>query len=100
MGTVLFAGISAIALLLASSYGHTAELPLVVKAPPQPQDPTPPPPYPKDWDKRLGQEFLTRLINYYALEWGHAEAPSDPNAPPSRRTGWSPAPQNSPPYPF
>jgi hypothetical protein len=59
-----------------------------------------PPPYPKNWDRWLGQDFLTRLINYYALEWGHAEAPPDPKAPPSRRKDWSPAPQSSPPYPF
>jgi len=100
MRTALLAGISAISLSLATSYGHASDLRLVTKALPQPQDPTAPPPYPKNWDSWLGQDFLTRLINYYALEWGHAEAPPDPTAPPSRRKDWSPAPQSSPPYPF
>ena len=100
MRTALFAGVSAISLSLANGHSYSAELPLVVKAAPQPQDPTAPPPYPKNWDRWLGQDFLTRLINYYALEWGHAEAPPDPTAPPSRRAGWSPSPQSSPPYPF
>jgi len=36
-------------------------------------------------DKYLGDEFFTRLINYYRLEWGHEAAPSDPKAPPGRR---------------
>jgi hypothetical protein len=27
------------------------------------------PAYPADWDKRIGDDFWTRLINYYALEW-------------------------------
>jgi len=35
-------------------------------------------PYPKDWDRRIGWDFWTRLLNYYALEWGHADAPPDP----------------------
>ena len=26
----------------------------------------------------LGTEFISRLINYYKLEWGHAGAPADP----------------------
>jgi hypothetical protein len=59
-----------------------------------------PSPYPKDWDRRIGWDFWTRLLNYYALEWGHADAPPDPTAPPGRRSGWTPAPQNIPPYPF
>src|SRR5262245_32029994 len=59
-----------------------------------------PAPYPADWDKRLGDDPWTRLINYYALEWGHDGAPPDPSAPPSRRAGWPPAPQTTPPYPY
>ncbi|HXL50143.1 MAG TPA: hypothetical protein VN975_15285, partial [Xanthobacteraceae bacterium] len=59
-----------------------------------------PAPYPADWDKRIGEDFWTRLINYYALEWGHDGAPPDPTAPPGRRAGWPAAPQNTPPYPF
>ena len=57
-------------------------------------------PYPKDWDSRIGYDFWTRFINYYALEMGHAEPPPDPSAPPSRRKDWTPAPQTTPPYPF
>jgi Putative beta-barrel porin-2, OmpL-like. bbp2 len=49
----------------------------------------------------LGDDFLTRLVNYYRLEWGHDAAPADPKAPPSRRAGWGDAaPQTVPPYPF
>jgi len=44
-----------------------------------------PAPYPADWDKRIGDDFWTRFINYYALEWGHDGAPPDPTAPPGRR---------------
>jgi hypothetical protein len=57
-------------------------------------------PYPKDWDSRIGYDFWTRFINYYALEMGHAEPPPDPTAPPGRRKDWTPAPQTTPPYPF
>ncbi|MBV8090580.1 MAG: outer membrane beta-barrel protein [Alphaproteobacteria bacterium] len=59
-----------------------------------------PAPYPEDWDKRIGEDFWTRLVNYYALEWGHDGAPPDPTAPPGRRAGWPAAPQSTPPYPF
>ncbi len=48
----------------------------------------------------LGDTFFTRLVNYYKLEWGHDAAPTDPNAPPSRRADWTPAPETSPPMPF
>ncbi|MBV8755517.1 MAG: outer membrane beta-barrel protein [Hyphomicrobiales bacterium] len=51
-------------------------------------------------DTYLGEDFWTRLINYYRLEWGKDSAPSDPKAPPSRRAGWPPAPQATPPHPF
>src|SRR5262249_19796266 len=51
-------------------------------------------------DAYLGNDFWTRLINYYRLEWGKDSAPSDPKAPPSRRAGWPPAPQTTPPHPF
>ena len=46
-----------------------------------------PAPYPADWDKRIGDDFWTRFINYYALEWGHDGAPPDPTAPPGRLAG-------------
>jgi Putative beta-barrel porin-2, OmpL-like. bbp2 len=44
---------------------------------------------------------MTRLVNYYRLEWGHEAPPADPKAPPSRRPGWGDAsPESIPPYPF
>lgn len=45
-------------------------------------------------------DFLTRLADYYQLEWGEAGPPADPNAPPSRREGWPATPQSTPPMPF
>src|SRR6516164_1186066 len=53
-------------------------------------------------DAYLGNDFFTRFYRYYALEWGHAVAPSDPNVPPSRRSDsvWPPTPQSTPPMPF
>ena len=51
-------------------------------------------------DAYLGDDFFTRLVNYYRLEWGQDAAPTDPNAPQSRRAGYGPAAQPSPPYPF
>jgi len=51
----------------------------------------PPPPDPS---------FIGRLYHAYADEWGLAEIPSDPNAPPSRRSDYPPAPTTQPPYPF
>ena len=53
-------------------------------------------------DAYLGQDFTTRLVRYYQLEWGKAVAPSDPSAPPGRRsdTAWPPTPASSPPMPF
>jgi len=77
-----------------------ADLSLITPAATAPNAWGSPPPYPKDWDKRIGDDPWTRLINYYALEWGHDGAPPDPSAPPSRRAGWPPAPQTTPPYPY
>jgi hypothetical protein len=53
-------------------------------------------------DAYLGTSFMERLFNYYRLEWGHASAPADPKAPPSRRpeTEVPPTPQSNPPMPF
>ncbi|RMB52179.1 putative OmpL-like beta-barrel porin-2 [Sphingomonas sp. PP-CE-3A-406] len=48
----------------------------------------------------LGDGVLTRFTRYYALEMGHASAPSDPNAPASRREGWPAQPATTPPLPF
>jgi len=44
--------------------------------------------------------FLDRLFSAYKNEWGVAAPPSDPNAPPSRRADFPPAPLTQPPYPF
>ena len=45
-------------------------------------------------DAYLGDDFATRLVRYYQLEWGKAVAPSDPKAPPGRRsdTDWPATP--------
>ena len=48
-------------------------------------------------DSYLGNDFFTRFVNYYRLEWGHEAAPSDPKAPPSRRSYWPDTPESVPP---
>ena len=53
-------------------------------------------------DAYLGDDPAVRFFRYYQLEWGKGVAPSDPSAPPSRRSdaAWPPTPQSSPPMPF
>jgi hypothetical protein len=53
-------------------------------------------------DAYLGDDLLTGFYRYYALEWGHDGPPSDPKAPPSRRSDavWAATPQSTPPMPF
>src|SRR5271155_2589667 len=53
-------------------------------------------------DTYLGQDFTTRLLRYYQLEWGRGAAPPAPRAPPGRRSdaAWPATPQSSPPMPF
>jgi hypothetical protein len=56
-------------------------------------------------DAYLGDDFLTRFVRYYQLEWGKAVAPPDPHAPASTRPDGPngvvpPTPQSSPPMPF
>ena len=53
-------------------------------------------------DAYLGDDFVTRFYRYYQLEWGKAVAPSDPKAPPSRRSDavWPATPESTPPMPF
>jgi hypothetical protein len=51
-------------------------------------------------DAYLGEDFRTRLVNYYRLEWGKDGPPTDPKVPPSRRAGWPATPQTTPPMPF
>ncbi len=53
-------------------------------------------------DEYLGDNVAVRFFRYYQLEWGKGVAPSDPSAPPGRRSdaAWPPTPQSSPPEPF
>jgi hypothetical protein len=51
-------------------------------------------------DAYLGNDFFSRLVNYYRLEWGHDVAPADPKAPAGRRAEWPTTPQSTPPMPF
>jgi Putative beta-barrel porin-2, OmpL-like. bbp2 len=51
-------------------------------------------------DAYLGDDFITRFVNYYRLEWGHDAAPTDPKAPSSRRDYYPATPQSTPPMPF
>ena len=51
-------------------------------------------------DDYLGEGFFGRLYNYYGLEWGHADVPTDPNQPEQRRPDWPAAAQSTPPMPF
>ena len=90
MKKIAFAGTSLVALL--ASYAATAA-DVAFVAPAMPYAYGFPAPYPKDWDRQIGYDFWTRLVNYYALEMGHDGPPPDPSAPPGRRRGWTPAPQ-------
>ncbi len=47
-----------------------------------------------------GGNVLSRMLDYYKLEWGQAGPPADPHAPAARRDDYPPAPVGSPPYPF
>src|SRR5258708_21228270 len=51
-------------------------------------------------DAYLGNDFLSRFVNYYRLEWGHDAAPADPKAPPGPRADSPATPQSTPPMPF
>jgi hypothetical protein len=51
-------------------------------------------------DSYLGTDFMSRLVNYYRLEWGKDAAPTDPKSPPARRDYWPPTPESVPPLPF
>jgi hypothetical protein len=53
-------------------------------------------------DAYLGDDFATRFFRYYQLEWGKGVAPSDPSAPPGRRSDavWPATPQSAPPMPY
>ena len=62
--------------------GPTAPAPAA--APPPPPDPT----------------FIGRLYHAYKDEWGLDASIADPNAPPTRRAYFPPAPVAQPPYPF
>jgi hypothetical protein len=85
---------------------------LVAQMPAPPTPPTAPPPptsctTPDDvyknyacLDAFLGEDFFTRLYNYYRLEWGQSDAPADPNAPPDRIEGWPRTPATIPPMAY
>jgi Putative beta-barrel porin-2, OmpL-like. bbp2 len=99
MKRILLAGVSLAAIgLFNAAYAADASLP--GKAPdgcPRVVDPY------KNYaclDAYLGTDFMSRLINYYRLEWGHDTAPADPKAPPGRRADWPATPESIPPYPF
>ena len=49
---------------------------------------------------QTGGNVLSRMLDYYKLEWGKATAPTDPNAPAARRDDFPPQPVPQPPYPF
>ena len=51
-------------------------------------------------DSYLGDDFFSRVLNYYSLEMGQSGPPTDPNAPPGRRDGWPATPETTPPMPF
>lgn len=52
------------------------------------------------FDDYLGTNVVVRLLNYYKLEMGHGEAPTDPAAPSARRDNWPATPVTVPPMPF
>ena len=51
-------------------------------------------------NKRVGNDPISRFLQYYAVEWGKSGPPTDPNAPPSVRKDWPTVPQTAPPMPF
>jgi len=95
---VLFSAFG-IAAGLVSSSAMAADM--AYKAPPAPSSCDPYSNY-GCLDRYLGDDFLTRLARYYQLEWGHDGPPSDPKAPPPRRSdaAWPATPQSTPPMPF
>jgi hypothetical protein len=97
MKSLALASVS-VAALMASTAAWSADVATVPAAAPAPAYPAP---YPKDWDKRIGDDPLTRFFNYYFLESGHDGPPPDPAALPPRRAGWgASSPEPIPPYPF
>jgi hypothetical protein len=52
-------------------------------------------------DADLGTSVIGRFFRYQVAEMGQTGSPiTDPNAPSSRRDGWTPQPENAPPMPF
>jgi Putative beta-barrel porin-2, OmpL-like. bbp2 len=97
MKKLLFAGVSLVAIAMVSgANAGDANAPASAKCP-YGGDPY------KNYaclDPYLGTDFMSRLINYYRLEWGHEAPPTDPKAPPGRRDYWPATPESTPPYPF
>jgi len=74
----IFSGVALVA-SLASQEAWAGDISLVAPTAAAPSAWASPAPYPNDWDKRIGYDFWTRLVNYYALEMGHDAAPPDPS---------------------
>ena len=98
MRKLLLAGVSLVAFGLING-AHAADASLPTKAPGCPFGGDPYKNY-ACLEPYLGTDFMSRLVNYYRLEWGHEAAPADPKAPPGSRADWPPTPQSIPPMPF
>ena len=99
MKRVLLAGISVAAMGLVSG-AHAADASPASKAPAGCRVVVDPYKNYACLEAWLGTDFMSRLVNYYRLEWGHEAAPADPKAPPGSRADWPPTPQSIPPMPF
>ncbi|MGO8910054.1 MAG: outer membrane beta-barrel protein [Bradyrhizobium sp.] len=99
MKRVLLAGISVAAMGLVSG-AHAADASPASKAPAGCRVVVDPYKNYACLEAWLGTDFMSRLVNYYRLEWGHDAAPADPKAPPGSRADWPPTPQSIPPMPF
>jgi putative OmpL-like beta-barrel porin-2 len=100
MRTILLAGVSATALIV-SANAQAADYSTPITTMPMKSSANCDP-Y-KNYsclDAYLGDDFFSRFVNYYKLEWGHDAAPADPKAPPGRRAEWPATPQSTPPMPF
>jgi hypothetical protein len=95
----------AVVLALPAAHAQTSTPPSVPAAVPAtaPQPCTVSPDLYKDCaclDRYLEMNPRGRFINHYKLEWGVAGPLTDPNTPPSGRSGWPTTPQTCPPRPF
>jgi hypothetical protein len=102
VGTIALAlGVPGAAMIVGAAQAADVSATMPLKAPINCRAPDAPYKDYKCMDAYLGDDFFTRLVNYYRLEMGHDGPPADPKAPPARRAGWGDAsPQSVPPYPF